>query len=228
MLKRFVTNPLLSALVVAAVSLPGGLAVGATAQEEAIRPSLADLMALTQLRQFKLWYAERVRNWKLSAYELDQFQATIDRTQKLYPTASSIAQAALIKENSEPAMRDLRRAISEGNNSLFENAFTRITQSCNQCHEAAGVGFIVVRVPTSSLLAISKSIRRGNFEGLEALSGLPDSASQRENSRSALAAWPMARSRTSPAITVIGITGQMHICLSTEFEEAETGQRTRH
>ena len=127
MLKRFVTNPLLSALVAAAVSLPGGLAVGATAQEEAIRPSLADLMALTQLRQFKLWYAERVRNWKLSAYELDQFQATIDRTQKLYPTASSIAQAALIKENSEPAMRDLRRAISEENNSLFENAFTRIT-----------------------------------------------------------------------------------------------------
>ena len=149
MLKRFVSNLLLPALVVAVASF-GSLSVGATAQEDAIRPSLADLMALTQLRQFKLWYAERVRNWKLSAYELAQFQATIDRTEKLYPTASSIAEAALIKENSEPAMKDLRRAISEGNNSLFENAFTRITQSCNQCHEAAGVGFIVVRVPTSS------------------------------------------------------------------------------
>jgi len=148
MLKRFVSNLLLPALVVAVVSLPGSFSV--TAQEDAIRPSLADLMALTQLRQFKLWYAERVRNWKLSAYELAQFQATIDRTEKLYPTASSIAEAALIKENSEPAMKDLRRAISEENNSLFESAFTRIMQSCNRCHEAAGVGFIVVRVPTSS------------------------------------------------------------------------------
>ena len=93
MLKRFVSNLLLPALVVAVVSLPGSFSV--TAQEDAIRPSLADLMALTQLRQFKLWYAERVRNWKLSAYELAQFQATIDRTEKLYPTASSIAEAAL-------------------------------------------------------------------------------------------------------------------------------------
>jgi hypothetical protein len=150
MLKRFVSNPVLPALVVAIVSLTGSVSVGAPAQEEAIRPSLADLMALTQLRQFKLWYAERVRNWKLAAYELDQFQATIGRTETLYPTASSIAQAASLKENSEPAMKDLGRAISEENNSLFESAYTRITQSCNRCHEAAGVGFIVVRVPTSS------------------------------------------------------------------------------
>jgi hypothetical protein len=150
MRKYSVTNQLLSALVVAVISLTGSLSMGATAQEEAIRPTLADLMALIQLRQFKIWYAERVRNWKLAAYEVDQFQATINRTEKLYPTASSIAQAALIKENSEPAMKDLRRAISEQNNSLFESAFTRITASCNQCHETAGVGFIVVRVPTSS------------------------------------------------------------------------------
>jgi hypothetical protein len=150
MRKCSVLNRLLSALVVTVISLTGSLSMGATAQEDAIRPTLADLMALTQLRQFKIWYAERVRNWKLAAYELEQFQATIDRTEKLYPTASSIAEAALIKENSEPAMRDIRRAISEKSNSLFESAFTRITASCNLCHEAAGVGFIVVRVPTSS------------------------------------------------------------------------------
>jgi hypothetical protein len=144
------SNLLLSALVVAIMPFTGSLSMGATAQEEAIRRTLADLMALIQLRQFKIWYAERVRNWKLAAYELDQFQATIDRTQTLYPTASSTAQAALIKEKSEPAMADLRRAISEKNNSLFEGAFKRVTESCNRCHEAAGVGFIVVRVPTSS------------------------------------------------------------------------------
>jgi hypothetical protein len=150
MRKRFVSNSLLSALIVVVVSLTGSFSTGATTEEEAIRPTLADLMALTQLRQFKIWYAERVRNWRLAAYELDHFQATIDRTEKLYPTESSIAQAASIKEKSEPAMRDLRRAISEKNNPLFEAAFTRITAACNQCHEAAGVSFIVVRVPTSS------------------------------------------------------------------------------
>ena len=151
MRKLSILDRRLPALAMMVITLSAGLLVGAaTEEQDAIRPSLADLMALTQLRQFKLWYAERVRNWKLVAYELHQFQATIDRTEKLYPTASSIAHAALIKEKSEPAMIDLRRAISEENNSLFEAAFTRITAACNGCHEAAGVSFIVVRVPTSS------------------------------------------------------------------------------
>ena len=67
-----------------------------------------------------------------------------------YAERSSIAQAALIKEKTEPALTDLRRAISGKNNSLFEAAYMRITAACNQCHQAAGVGFIVVQVPTKS------------------------------------------------------------------------------
>ena len=150
MLISSVSNERLSALIVAVILWTGGVSVDATAQEDAIRPSLADLMTLTQLRHFKIWYAERSQNWKLTAYELDQFQATIERTVRLYPTTSSIAQAALIKEKTEPAVADLRRAISGKNSPLFEAAYMRVTAACNQCHQAAGVGFIVVQVPTKS------------------------------------------------------------------------------
>jgi hypothetical protein len=58
MCKRSVSNQLLSVLVITVIFLTGSLSIGA-AQEEA--------MALTQLRQSKSWYAERVRNWKLEA-----------------------------------------------------------------------------------------------------------------------------------------------------------------
>jgi hypothetical protein len=134
-----------------AVTLAIGLAPLVKAQEQnAQRPSLSDLMTLTQLRHFKLWYAQRVSNWELAAYELNQFRDTIERTIKLYPTASSISQTNLIREKTEPAMADLERAISDRSGTRFETAYVQITNGCNQCHEAAGVGFIEVQVPTHS------------------------------------------------------------------------------
>jgi hypothetical protein len=139
------------ALISVVIALATGLSVSATAEEQpASLPSLADLMTLTQLRHFKLWYAQRLDNWRLAAYELDQFEATIDRIVKLYPSTSSIAQANLIHEQTEPAMLKLRQAIHDKNSSRFEAAYMQITNACNQCHQAAGVGFIVVQVPTKS------------------------------------------------------------------------------
>jgi len=141
----------LFALVLAGVAFLGGIPVPAVAEDQdAIRPSLADLMMLTQLRHLKLWYAGRTENWRLASYELDQLQGTVDRTLKLYPSTSSVAQASGIRKNTEPVLADLRRAISDENNSRFEAAYIRITAACNQCHQAAGFGFIVVQVPTKS------------------------------------------------------------------------------
>jgi hypothetical protein len=125
--------------------------VDAVAQEQdAARPTLGDLMSLTQLRHFKLWYSHKEGNLPLAAYELEQFKTTVDRVVKLYPTASSVAQSDLIREKTEPAVSELSQAISEKNNARFESAFVRLTNACNECHRAAGVGFIAVRVPTRS------------------------------------------------------------------------------
>jgi hypothetical protein len=97
---RYLTSkPYVVALAFAAIVFTSGFSLGAVAAEQDVdRPTLGDLMTLTQLRHFKLWYAQRLQNWKLAAYELDQFETTIGRIARLYPTASSIAQANLIQE----------------------------------------------------------------------------------------------------------------------------------
>jgi hypothetical protein len=149
--KYFISNRCLAAVLCVAIVFPVGPSLNAVAEEQdAARPTLADLMTITQLRHFKLWYAERLDNWKLANYELDQFKTTIDRIVKLYPAAKDIAQANLIHEKTDPALSDLRKAIQDRNNSRFEAAYGQITDACNQCHKAAGVDFIVVRVPTKS------------------------------------------------------------------------------
>jgi hypothetical protein len=91
-----------------------------------------------------------MENWKLANYEFDQLAATIDRIKKLYPESHSLAQANLITEKTEPAMKEIGAAIQDKNNKRFEVAYNQITDACNQCHRAAGIDFIVVRVPWKS------------------------------------------------------------------------------
>ena len=49
----------------------------AAEEQDASRPTLGDLMTLTQRRHFKHWYAARLQNWKLAAYEFGLFEMTI-------------------------------------------------------------------------------------------------------------------------------------------------------
>lgn len=114
------------------------------------RPALGDLMTIAQLRHFKLGYAHRVGNWKLADYELQKLEEVMTRTARLYPTAAAVAQAGLIKEKTDPAIAELRRAIADQDTPRFKAAYVTVTDACNQCHSAAKVGFITIRVPTNS------------------------------------------------------------------------------
>src|SRR5262245_16138732 len=48
-------------------------------------PSLADMMAVVQLRHAKIWYAANLKNWPLADYELRQLKATLKETTRLHP-----------------------------------------------------------------------------------------------------------------------------------------------
>jgi hypothetical protein len=113
-------------------------------------PALADIMSTTQLRHLKLAYSGKVVNWALAGYELGLIQQSFDSAARHYPVFKGIPLADLIKQESEPPLADLRRAIDAKSSDGFVQAFVKLTQACNRCHQAAGVGFIVIRVPTSS------------------------------------------------------------------------------
>lgn len=113
-------------------------------------PVLADIMSGTQLRHLKLAYSGKVKNWRLADYELGQIQQSFADAARLYPVFKNIPLAEFIKSESEPPLADLRKAIDAKNLDDFATAFGKLTDACNRCHRAAGVGFIVIRVPTSS------------------------------------------------------------------------------
>ncbi|MEJ1158579.1 hypothetical protein [Prosthecomicrobium sp. N25] len=136
----------------AAVAVSIAVAPGhtAAAAEDVLKPSLADLMTITQLRHFKLWYAQRLGNWKLASYELERMSDTLGRAAKLYPDAAAVAQDALTRDKTGQVLSDLRTAVDNADAKTFEASYRRLTEECNACHKAAGTGFIVVQVPTRS------------------------------------------------------------------------------
>jgi hypothetical protein len=113
-------------------------------------PTLADVMGVTQLRHFKLWYAGEVDNWDLAKYELLQIQTSIQDAVRLFPNIP----AADMTIMNEP-VEQVRDAIVAKSRAKFATAFEKVTSACNGCHRSANVSFIVIRVPRLSPMMTS-------------------------------------------------------------------------
>ena len=132
-----------------------GAALAAARAEEAksdgapvFTPQVSDFMSETQLSHFKLWFSGSLANWPLARYEIDQmktsFQLAAEFGAKAYPNFSD-----LLKSDAEPAFAALDAAIAGKNEAAFITGFERLTKSCNACHTATGLGFIVIQTPTT-------------------------------------------------------------------------------
>ena len=118
--------------------------------QQAYTPRLNSLMILTQLGHFKLWYAGAVQNWPLANYELIQIRANVVDAKRLYPNNSKSDMTMM-----NPAADELGKAIEAKDSVKFTRSFSKLTNACNDCHEASGVGFIQIRVPRLSPIETS-------------------------------------------------------------------------
>jgi hypothetical protein len=144
-MKRHLTISILTVCL----SLPG-LANEYGSSRQVYLPRLADLMIETQLRHFKLWYAGHEKNWALADFELEQIIESFDNAARTFPTIPLASSYMMLEPASE-----LDSAIKEKDSEKFVKAFDKLTAACNGCHEAASLGFIVIRAPTMSTVETS-------------------------------------------------------------------------
>ena len=140
--------------IIAAACVAASLTAAADDQKPAGQPAytprLNNIMILTQLGHFKLWYAGAVQNWPLANYELEQIRASISLAKTLYPNSEKSDMNTMV-----PAADDLDRAIAAKDSAKFMTAFGKLTNACNACHEATGFGFIKIRIPRLSPIETS-------------------------------------------------------------------------
>jgi cytochrome c553 len=113
------------------------------AQHEAAATGVADLMVAAQFRHIKLWFAGKLRNWRLAAYELDLMRFKLQEAAKL-----SVAIQA--PDLTVKPMQSLQEAIGKSDSGAFATAYTELTNACNACHRAVDRGFIGIQVPVTS------------------------------------------------------------------------------
>jgi hypothetical protein len=123
----------------------------ATAREAYV-PGLGEIMAATQMRHLKLWYAGAAHNWPLAAYEVDELEEGFADAARLHPHHKDSPRplTELIPEFTAGPLAGLRAAIAARSPSEFASAFDALTQGCNGCHEAARFGFNVVVRPSGN------------------------------------------------------------------------------
>lgn len=111
-------------------------------------PGMGEIMGLTQMRHSKLWFAGNARNWDLASYELDEMKEGMEDAIKYHPVFKNDAPiAAILDKFAAQPLIDIESAIKLKNIVKFKKAFDNLTKACNECHDAASVGFIVIKRP---------------------------------------------------------------------------------
>lgn len=111
-------------------------------------PGMGEIMAATQMRHSKLWFAGKAGNWELASYELDEIEEGLADAVKYHPVFKKDApvSAMLDKFTTQP-LQNIRRAIEAKDSAKFKRSFDSLTSACNACHQAASQGFIVIKRP---------------------------------------------------------------------------------
>jgi len=141
---------LLCLLVISAFAMaPDGFAASA-AKAPIYTPGLGEIMSLQQMRHSKLWSAGAAHNWPLAAYELDELKEGFDDAATFDPNHGGQPISGLIKEITPQPLANLEAAIKSKSAARFDAAFDQLTAACNNCHQSADKGFVVIRRPATS------------------------------------------------------------------------------
>jgi hypothetical protein len=142
-----------------AIAAGSSLAIGcshagppAVPAEDAFAPGLGEIMAATQMRHLKLWYAGQAKNWALASYEIDELEEGFADAVRFHPEHKSAPRplTELVPQFTAGPIAALRSAVAHRSAAEFAAAHDALTQGCNGCHAAAGFSFNVVTRPTAN------------------------------------------------------------------------------
>jgi hypothetical protein len=143
-----------AATIVAGLGL-AAVSMAALAQSapppEPYRPGLGDLMTMTvQPRHIKILLAGHEQNWVLAQYELHELQEAFDRVVRVWPRYKGLPLGGMVDAIAKGPMDEIANAVDAKDEVAFDAGYEKLTEGCNACHQAANVGHVVIKVPTSS------------------------------------------------------------------------------
>jgi hypothetical protein len=134
--------------------LTTGVAFGqqmAAPEPQKYTPALGEFMLNAQARHAKLWFAGSANNWELAEYLIDELKEGLEDAGKYIPVLKGVPIGQMIGPSLDGPIDDMEKVIKAKDRTRFMATFTRLTEACNSCHQAAGRPFIVVQRPSGPL-----------------------------------------------------------------------------
>lgn len=110
------------------------------------KPGFGEFMTGIQAHHAKLWFAGQNQNWKLADFEVHEIMEAFDDIQKYETDRKESQMVGMIN----PAIDSINSAISSKDPGMFKSSFYLLTNTCNNCHQAAKFEFNVVKIPEVS------------------------------------------------------------------------------
>ncbi|MGE3758002.1 MAG: hypothetical protein AB7H97_09605 [Pseudobdellovibrionaceae bacterium] len=110
-------------------------------------------MVETGYRYTELFWAGRDQNWEYANYQIEKIELAIKNGTERRPKRTDSAQMIF------PVIADLKGAVTEMDLQKFNKGFSRLTVTCNACHEAEKVSFFKISSPKHRLSPVTAAIK---------------------------------------------------------------------
>jgi len=121
--------------------------MNSSGEEEEGEYELAVVMSRMQIYFHKLWFAGKNENWELANFYTHELEESIEELIEHNVEDDGVNVSNLAKIMTETPFHNLEKSVKAGVLADFETSYQNMMQTCNQCHQASGHGFIQLQIP---------------------------------------------------------------------------------
>jgi hypothetical protein len=114
-------------------------------KDRSYKPGLGEFMTSIQIDHAKLWFAGKAHNWELADFEMHEISEALDDIRTYCSERPEVVSLAMI----DPALSSLSGAIKQKSDTLFQQSYLALTNTCNSCHRTTNHAFNVIKIPDS-------------------------------------------------------------------------------
>ena len=129
---------------------PAAAPVAAETASKTYIPGIEQFMNVIQSEHAKLWYAGQARNWELAAYQLGEIKEIMSDVEDLYPKFKDLPLGKMLDDVITGPIVELEKALDAKDFGKFSAGYGKLTDACNACHQATGMGFVVIQRPANA------------------------------------------------------------------------------
>jgi len=114
--------------------------------DDCYKPGFGEFMTNVQIHHAKLWFAGTNQSWKLADFEIQEIKESMEEIQKYQSEREETKTLPIIFA----PLDSVQAAVNDMSLKKFKQSFTKLTNTCNACHQTVKNEFNKIKIPDSA------------------------------------------------------------------------------